>query len=209
VIAYASHTGTRRNIAAMRECGWRIIICPGKRPIEGMRYAIDNGAWSAYQQGTRLDEGAFTESLIRFGAGADWAVAPDIVAGGASSLSLSARWIETVLRYCPLALIAVQEGMVPQDVDGMLGRRVGLFVGGTTRWKEKTLPKWGALARLADCWLHVGRVNTRRRIILCAAAGATSFDGSSVTRFAKTMPLLDWSRRQAHLALMEEPCRQG
>lgn len=55
--------------------------------------------------------------------------------------------------------------------------------------------EWGALARDTGCYLHVARVNTVRRVRLCDAAGADSFDGSSVTRFACNLPRLDFARR--------------
>ena len=44
-----------------------------------------------------------------------------------------------------------------------------------------------------------GRVNTQRRIRLCAAAGADSFDGTSASRYAVTLPGLDSARRQPDL----------
>lgn len=54
-----------------------------------------------------------------------------------------------------------------------------------------------AVGQLA--WCHVARVNTARRIAACAAVGATSFDGTSATRYAKTLPLLDAAKRQRSL----------
>jgi hypothetical protein len=58
---------------------------------------------------------------------------------------------------------------------------------------------WGMLAREHSAYLHIGRVNTARRIRLCADAGADSFDGTSVSRYATTLELLDSARRQTHL----------
>jgi hypothetical protein len=63
-------------------------------------------------------------------------------------------------------------------------------------------PVWGRLARECGAYLHVGRVNSARRISLCALAGADSFDGTSVTRFACTAQELDHARNQ--LALFTE-----
>jgi len=48
-------------------------------------------------------------------------------------------------------------------------------------------------------YFHVGRVNTARRIRLCAEAGADSFDGTSVSRYAQTLPLLESARQQPSL----------
>jgi hypothetical protein len=57
MIGYASRTGTRRNLAALRAAGWRLLLSPtGVLRTEGFRYALDNGAWTAHQQGTEFDE---------------------------------------------------------------------------------------------------------------------------------------------------------
>jgi len=135
------------------------------------------------------------------GAGADFVIVPDIVAGGLESLAFSLEWLH---RLSGLRLLAVQDGMTPDDVRPYLGVSVGLAVGGTTdapegNWKEQTLPAWGALARETGCYLHVLRVNSARRILLCQDAGAHSCDGTSVTRFAKTLPRLDAAAKQQHL----------
>lgn len=197
MIAYASRTGTRRNLAALRKAGWRLLVsATGALRPEGFRYALDNGAWSAYQQGTPFDEGKFETALNKLGAGADWVTLPDIVAGGMDSLALSLRWRDRVLAASPYALLPVQDGMTIEAVRPCLGPRVGIFVGGSTEWKLATLPLWGALGRELRCWVHVGRVNTQRRITSCALAGATSFDGTSASRYAVTLPRLDGANRQ-------------
>lgn len=200
MIAYASRTGTRRNLAALREHGWRLLVsAAGCLRHEGFEYALDNGAWSAYTQGRPFDERAFEAALRKLGAGADWTVLPDVVAGGHASLEMSLRWMRAVLDETPRALIAVQDGLGVEDVRPFLGPRVGIFVGGSTEWKLATLPQWGRLGREAQAWVHVGRVNSARRIAACASAEATSFDGTSVTRFAKTARPLDAARRQLAL----------
>jgi hypothetical protein len=200
VIPYASRTGTRRNLAALREAGWRLLVsAAGCLRAEGFPYALDNGAWSAYTKGRPFDDAAFIVALRKMGGGADWTVLPDIVMGGAASLSMSLGWMRRVLDETPRALLAVQNGMTVDDVRGFLGARVGLFVGGDTAWKESTIGVWSALGREVGCWVHVGRVNTARRIAICTAEGATSFDGTSASRFAKTIPALDAARRQIGL----------
>lgn len=158
MIAYASRTGTRRNLAALREAGWRLLVsAAGCLRNEGFPYALDNGAWSAYAKGKAFDEPAFEKALRKLGASADWTVLPDIVAGGQPSLELSLRWMRRVLDETPRALLAVQNGIKPEDVRQFLGPRVGIFVGGDTNWKLGTMGEWGHLARETGCWLHVGR----------------------------------------------------
>lgn len=165
---------------------------------EGFPYALDNGAWTAFQKGEPFDVSAF-EAAVEWADGrADWLIVPDIVAGGLDSLRYSMEWIPRLQGQAPL-LLAVQDGMQPADVAAMVGPDLGIAVGGSTEWKERTLPAWGRLAREKGAYLHVLRVNSARRIAICRDAGADSFDGSSVSRFACTLPLLDGARRQLSL----------
>lgn len=141
--AYASHTGTRRNLATLRAAGWRLLAQPHNLRTEGFAYALDNGAWSAFQQGTAFDVPAFENAVATIGAGADWIVAPDIVAGGLASLRLTEEWLPRLAGIGRRRLIAVQDGMSLADVAPMLGDDVGVFVGGTTAWKLRTMRAWG------------------------------------------------------------------
>jgi hypothetical protein len=180
----------------MRRAGWRILVsASGVHRAEGMRYAIDNGAWSAYRQGKDFDANAFSDCLDLLGDGADWIVIPDIVAGGLDSLRFSRSWYPDLEAYGKL-LLPVQDGMEPSNVRSFLDDRCGIFLGGTTEWKLSTMNQWGELARECDCYFHVARVNSKRRIGMCQEAGAHSFDGTSVTMYSKTLPPLDAARRQ-------------
>lgn len=200
MIAYAAYTTTKRNLAALRRADWRILLSPATGlDAFGLGFALDNGAWSAHSAGEEWRAPPFLAALEALGPGCDFVVAPDIVEGGLASLRRSVDWLPAVLGRAPLALVAVQDGMRPADLAPIVGGRVGIFVGGSTEFKEQTMIEWGRLARERGTWCHVGRVNTRRRIGLCAAAGATSFDGSSATRYAVTLPLLEAARRQADL----------
>jgi hypothetical protein len=189
-------------MAEMLNHGWRLILTPdsiihaNRQLPPGWRYALDNGAWGCYQRGAPFDSLAFIELVGRYGLGADWIVAPDIVAGGLASLELSVAWLE---RLPGRRLIAVQDGMVPSDVEPYIRESVGIFLGGSTAWKISTMRDWGKLARATACYFHIARVNTGRRIRLCQDAGAHSFDGTSPSRFAVTTPKLTAHVRQGHL----------
>lgn len=198
MIAYASRTGTRRNLEALRSAGWRLMLSPGGvLRTEGFAYALDNGAWSAFAQKKPWDAARFIAALATFGAAADFVIAPDIVCGGMESLDVTLAWLPRVLDATPRVLIAVQNGMNPGHLAGILSPRVGIFVGGDTTWKEATMDMWSDVAAQAGAWCHVGRVNTQRRIKLCQMAGVDSFDGSGPSRFAK------------HLDVMERALAQG
>lgn len=201
MIAYASRTGTRRNLDALRRAGWRLMVSArGALRTEGFRYALDNGAWTAFQRGEPFDEAAFERAVARLGADADWIVVPDIVMGGMESLKFSRTWLARLRNRGGLSnarfMIAVQNGIVPGHVRDLIDPRVGIFVGGDTEWKLATMARWAKFAHARGATCHVGRVNSARRIRLCAAAGVDSFDGSGVSRFAAALPPLDLARRQ-------------
>ena len=193
---YATTTRTRRNIEALKQAGWRLLLTPDISNDWGMRYALDNGAYGCYLRGESFNEEKFRKLLHEMGPGADWVVVPDVVAAKSESLRLTFRWLPECQRYCKRVLLAVQDGMIPEDIIDYLGPQVGIFVGGTTDWKLETLPIWGDLSAFCECYLHVGRVNTMKRIKYCQSVGADSFDGTSATRFAVTVPKLTFASQQ-------------
>jgi hypothetical protein len=204
---YATYTGTKRNQKALRLAGWRWIVTPDTLTRYAWRrpkwddgtpapYALDNGAWGCFQRGEEWDEANFLRSLRSVGVGADWVVLPDIVGAGLRSLERSLAWLPRIEGQ---VLLPVQDGMEVSDIAPHIGGRVGVFVGGSTEWKLATMHQWCQLANRAGATAHVGRVNTVRRIRQCSVAGAHSFDGTSCTRFAVNVPILDAARRRCTL----------
>lgn len=206
-MAYASRTGTRQNVAALAAAGWGWMVGPldmGGPILGGMPYALDNGAWPCFSRGLDWDESAFLVALNRYGWGARFVVVPDVVADADKSLRLTQLWLPKLLARHDLCrsriLVAVQDGMqFPDILPLLIDKRVGIFIGGSTEWKERAIIPWGRWAKERDLYVHVGRVNTRRRILLCAAGYADSFDGTSATRFRKTLGPLDCARLQPPL----------
>lgn len=200
MIPYASRTGTRRNLDALRARGWRLLVSArGEHRTEGFGYAIDNGAWTAHQRGEPFDAGAFARVLDALAAGADWIIVPDVVGESRASLELTAAWLPRVAAYGRPMLIAVQDGMVFADVAPWVAGGAGIFLGGSTEWKLASAVAWGRWCAERDAYYHIGRVNTCRRIRLAQEAGADSIDGTSASRFAVTIPRLDHACRQMHL----------
>jgi hypothetical protein len=199
VICYASHTHNKRNLAALRTAGWGLMISrarPDGKP-EGMRYALDNGAWTDFRNGTDFDDDAFRRLVDRLGGAADFVISPDIVAGGQRSLRLSLVWLAPLLVRTKLVLVPVQDGMGPADlVDVVIPNRVGIFLGGSTDWKLATMRQWGEFCAERGAYFHVGRVNTLRRFRLAHQTGADSVDGSSASRYSVTVGPLDFAARQ-------------
>lgn len=199
LLPFFSRTGTKINLAAAEKAKWGILVsAAGEWRTEGFAiHAGDNGQWEERNNPGPFKADRFLRFVDWLDEGAIFLVIPDIVCGGLASLDLSLTWLDKLRGHPSILLIAVQDGMTPAMIRPFLGPHVGIFVGGSDAWKEPTLPLWGALAAECGCYCHAGRVNSARRIFLCLAAGVHSFDGSSVTRYVKTLPMLDQASRHA------------
>lgn len=138
-------------------------------------YALDNGAFPAFTNGREWERGPFL-SLLAAASASDqqplWVAVPDVVADKDATIAKWAEW-SRALRVSygwPLAF-CVQDGMVPSDVP--VDADV-VFVGGSTAWKWETVPMWAS----AFPRVHVGRVNSPRRLWELEALGVESCDGT-------------------------------
>ena len=202
-----------RELAALVETGWGILFAPyalenfGPQRRRFMKdppapYCIDNGAWSQ-KGGDVFDPFRFMQLVGLLGRGAEFVVLPDIVAGGHRSLDRSKGWLRALEPVCRQVLIPVQNGLTPADLMPFLGPKVGVFLGGTDSYKLRTMATWGQATQEAACYYHVGRVNSAKRIGLCGAAWADSFDGSGVSVYgcvphsSSYLPRLEAARTRA------------
>jgi hypothetical protein len=125
-----------------------------------------------------------------------FATAPDVLGDAVATLQRSARMLD-LIRYAgfPAALVA-QDGLehlpVPwDDFDA-------LFIGGSTAWKLGTAARTlAAEARRRGKWVHMGRVNSLRRLRYADAIGCDSADGTYLTYApdANLPRLLGWLRQ--------------
>ena len=197
---YCSRTGTRSTLDALRRSSnaWRLLVAAtGRWDHQGFRYAIDNGAFTAFNKGHHGPDGFDAEKfsgVCQWSAlqehPPDWIVVPDLVASPQSA-EFSRGWLSRVQEFTQRPLIAVQDGMSHQEADWFVDKGCGVFLGGSTEYKLATLHSWGAYCQARNCYFHVGRVNTANRIKKCQVAGADSFDGTSVAKFPSTLALLD------------------
>ena len=177
----ASNTGVRTGYLAGRFPGkMGHLFSPGdqKGPLEFMRYALDNGAYSAFTSKKEWDEAAWIRLLDWAkisGQAPLWALVPDVVGNRVATLANWERYRATAARYnWPLAF-AVQDGMEPIDVPASADV---IFVGGSTEWKWRTVGLWCATFPR----VHVGRVNSYKRLWQCHDLGAESCDGTGWMR---------------------------
>jgi hypothetical protein len=150
----------------------------------GLPWAVDNGAFSGF------DEGRFL-SLLRRGRGADrllFAVAPDVVADAEKTLAQWPWWSALIRSHAMPAAFVLQDGQEALE----LPDADAYFVGGSTDWKLG--PEARALVREGrsrGAHVHMGRVNTIRRLTYAHRIGCDSVDGSCFSRWADKF--LEWA----------------
>lgn len=135
-----------------------------------------------------------------------WCTVPDVVADHRATLRQFGRYAGLVgWAGLPLAFVA-QDGCEPA-AGVPWGDIRCLFIGGSTAWKEgEDAARLVRAAKDRGKWVHVGRVNTERRLRHFEALGADSIDGTQFSMFARTY-LPRWSQRlrARQLGLLEEP----
>lgn len=148
-------------------------------------WAADNDAFNTF------DPGRF-RSLLERVAGIPnclWVAAPDVVGDFRATLNLFYEWREEIVsRRLPVAFV-LQDGATPAQVPW--GFVSAVFVGGSTIWKMSSEARACVdVAHDEQVAVHMGRVNTRRRIRLAKSWTVDSIDGTASARFTRSV--LPW-----------------
>jgi hypothetical protein len=157
-------------------------------------HALDNGAWSAFKNGKEWPEDKYRAMLDKAAAcpiAPLWAVVPDVVTDRDATLLKWDVWAPIVSGYGFRLAVAVQDGMVPDDVPDDADV---VFVGGSTEWKWGTLDTWRDLCKSTNRIFHVARVNTGRRLWRCHHAGVDSIDGTGWWHDGQKAQLVEYLR---------------
>lgn len=163
--------------------GWLTTPAAGNRldgliGSSGLPWAIDNGAFSG------LDESAFRSLLTKSVGrpGCLFVAVPDVVGNARATLDYFRVWSgEVRASGHPLAFVGqdgAEELEIPWDEFG------AWFIGGTTTWKlSRASANLAAEAKRRGKWVHMGRVNSLRRIRTAYDFGCDSVDGTSMSMF--------------------------
>lgn len=158
-----------------------LMLQPKVRPnragiVAGLPWAYDNGAFIGFDPVQWLDT---LEVHEQYRDTCLFVVCPDVVGNALATLEKWRTWSFPIIeRGWPIAF-AAQDGQelypLPPEFDA-------LFVGGTTEWKLS--PAADGLIQRAHAmgkWVHVGRVNSNRRIRhFQRLKGVDSIDGTAV-----------------------------
>lgn len=147
--------------------------------IQEWPWAADNDAYLAW------DTSRYEAMLERITGRRNclFVTAPDVVGDAAETLRRFWEWLPRLnATRQPVALVA-QDGIENTDIPWDFFE--ALFIGGTTHFKMHA--EWlCAEAKARGKWLHMGRVNTRRRIRYAQSVGCDSVDGTNFSMFRKT-----------------------
>lgn len=148
----------------------------------GMAWAADNDCYQG------LDAHAYYRMLDTLVGlpGCRFVTVPDVVADPLGTVRGWVRWSEGLRRRgLPIAFVAqdgCEHGLIPPwcTFDA-------LFLGGSTAWKLGAHARaLTALAKAHGKWVHMGRVNSLRRLRYAEAIGCDSVDGSGWARWRDT-----------------------
>lgn len=154
--------------------------CGGVSPPvrEGRPWAADNGCF-----GGRYDHERYVRYLTAHQPHREtclFVTVPDVVADAKATRDLWGQYSGPLAQIgLPLAWVA-QDGATPDDIPTC----ACVFIGGTTEFKvSEQAASIVDAARAKGLWVHIGRVNSRRRIRWARSVGACSVDGTC-ERFA-------------------------
>lgn len=147
-----------------------LLMSPGgwRTPPDYMPYAIDNGAFTGFDAEmfiAILAKAAHVKKPL-------WVIVPDKVGDAEETNRLWHEWAPNIPYK---KAFAVQDGHEPQDVPVNAD---AIFVGGSDKFKLGNGHRFAGLGK----WLHIGRVNTYKRLVWADEIGADSVDGTGFFR---------------------------
>jgi hypothetical protein len=149
----------------------------GQLPPEGQPWAADNGCFSRPEDYTDEWYLGWLERMAPYRAACLFATAPDVWGDGPATVAKSTPVLARIraLGY-PVALVAqtgLSAAMVPWDAIDVL------FIGGPNAWQHsEALIELAREAKRRGKGLHMGRVNSLRRIRYADHIGCDTADGT-------------------------------
>jgi len=191
-------TRSLKYVARLKELGWgRMFAGVKPTPWEGEPWGFDNGAYKNWTDGMPFDVQRFEYRLAQAQEiGTPYfAVVPDIVASGCSSLVFSLKWREQLPNGWAPWYLAVQDGMTIHDVKPYLDRFDGIFLGGSDTFKQQAW-RWRVFAKDHGKPFHYARAGTLPKLESALKMHADSLDSAyplwEHTRFKKFQAVYEY-----------------
>jgi hypothetical protein len=150
----------------------------GNRIPDNAQYACDNGKFGKGWPGPEKWFAWLTDTVNQYGADRClWAVAPDVPFDAVGTLAESRPWLARIRDLGIPAAYAAQDG----SENGLIpwGEFDVLFLAGSTEWKiSPAAARLAAQAKALGLDVHMGRVNSLRRMTIASTFGCDSADGT-------------------------------
>lgn len=166
-----------REAMAAGQLGQIVTPAEGRQPVPGAVWVADNSAFAGRYPG---DEG-----YLRWLAGRQhldacrFATAPDVLGDAAATLERSRPMLRRIRALVPVAYIG-QDGAQPWQLPWQAFD--ALFIGGSTEWKlSPDAVRLVTVAKRRGLWVHMGRVNSVKRLRYAHSIGCDSVDGTYLT----------------------------
>lgn len=153
---------------------WQLRTPLTQYKLAGVPYGLDNGCFAKFEKKAwrRLLEDARQTRPI-------FVCLPDIVGDARRTLDLFDAFLEET-EGLPRALV-LQDGIGRHRIN--FSKVDAVFIGGSDEFKISTEAFNAAkAAKMLDKWVHVGRVNTAKRVMDWIGK-ADSLDGSGISRY--------------------------
>lgn len=166
-----------------QHCGMLIAPNNGKSPAEAYRmgiwWAMDNSAFVGFNA-TKFN--ALLHKYREYQSLCLWAVAPDVVGNATATRSQFDLWQPIIAGFGYKVAFVAQNGIEHTEIPWP--KFSCLFIGGDTAFKLGT--QVVALIREAKAqgkWVHMGRVNSKKRVHYALTIGCDSVDGTGMAMY--------------------------
>jgi hypothetical protein len=184
ILFVSGSTNTVRRVAPLCVGNLGLLLTPKNRNsvasiIEtGLPWIADNGAFSGF------DPAGFQSFLrkITDKPRCQFVVCPDVVADAKATLAMFDEWCWPCRRTNQPVAFVGQDGLENLTVPWYAFD--AFFIGGSTEWKlSNAAMELAKTAKREGKWVHMGRVNSLKRMVYANLIGCNSVDGSSASMF--------------------------
>jgi len=165
-----------KKIDCTDQIGVMLSFNAGKQSKHGHNlFAADNGC---FVQADKYSDDGFLAWLDQLDREAClFATAPDVVGDAVATRKRAYRMLPRIRELGFRAAFVVQDGETVGQI--RWDEMDAIFVGGSTEWKlSQAAADIVAEAKRKGKWVHMGRVNSYKRMRLAAAIGCDSVDGT-------------------------------
>jgi hypothetical protein len=165
-----------KKIECSENIGVMLSFNVGKQSMQGHSlFAADNGCYASPE---KYSNNGFLSWLNKLNRKAClFAVAPDIVGNAERTRERAYPMLPRIRELGFKAALVAQDGELSDLINW--GELDAIFIGGSTEWKlSQAAGDIVAAAKREKKWVHMGRVNSFKRMRLAAALGCDSVDGT-------------------------------